>query len=689
VVIRKTLLCCVSLGTLFTLGAAGAQGCPSEPAFYDAGDYTVRHITVSSPLDFLFFVHNAVLNSVSVLPLKSGKRFTASEYSEGVDSLRTSFAFSNVSSPFKLRLVVAHLLNCDDSTKQLDVAYTIFISDPSSYFAAKSQFLQDSSANPSNATENVTPGWKFRPSGGLAYNATRSFAPMLSISLNPKGDSSANLDSTIVESRQFHSEIFAFKKAWTRPLSTVSQLDLNGGYEHYDAPANTNSIKFGRLFAEVRGTAVPHALSNLTVHFGAQIQGGNEQSNIATGIPGYVASGAVTSIKGYVGAEFDSQDTTLTGSYASELGLTGIQGPLEFVKQVLNLLVVDHVRLPSTRNALFHRSLDLRLGLSGGLLNQYSSTPIPERFFGGNEVVPFIAQDPWVVNAAPYIRSIPENKFNGAVLSTLAFGGTSFTAMNLTVGMPVWGKSLIPQVISTDPDFRSGILAAENTAQTTLTLTNEKADPHFSNILGQLPALSDTLTAMKSALAGLPSVDATKVQVADALDKTNSTIRVLTAVQGSTPLEAPALFSGNTSKLSRLTLSLMTLNAALTGVPKTQFEGFLSTIQADQSALAGEYQKIDTAAANKKAAADLTSVKQVLNTLMNDLNLTAISPVLILDAARLWPSSANFRYGPGGGIKLSLVTLNVTVGYAANVKGTPLEGKGALVFSLDVSNAFR
>jgi hypothetical protein len=64
----------------------------------------------------------------------------------------------------------------------------------------------------------------------------------------------------------------------------------------------------------------------------------------------------------------------------------------------------------------------------------------------------------------------------------------------------------------------------------------------------------------------------------------------------------------------------------------------------------------------------------------------------MFDVARIAPRTvAGFggaRYGVGGGLRLSVVSLDLTAGYSWNPRRRAGEGRGAFVFSLDVSDLF-
>ena len=102
--------------------------------------------------------------------------------------------------------------------------------------------------------------------------------------------------------------------------------------------------------------------------------------------------------------------------------------------------------------------------------------------------------------------------------------------------------------------------------------------------------------------------------------------------------------------------------------------------------VADEYAKVDNDLARGKARAEMKSPRRTLNTLLRDINVVSISPVVLFDAARLGGSRGAFRgtrYGIGGGLRFSLVShVNLTVAYAANPDRAPGESRGAFVFTM-------
>lgn len=94
-----------------------------------------------------------------------------------------------------------------------------------------------------------------------------------------------------------------------------------------------------------------------------------------------------------------------------------------------------------------------------------------------------------------------------------------------------------------------------------------------------------------------------------------------------------------------------------------------------------------------QAAEAVNYTGHMFDTIFRELNLVAVSPVVMFDVARIGPHTdptyRGLRYGLGAGAKFSLVTLDVTAGYSWNLNRRPGEGGGALVFSMDISDLFR
>ena len=106
-----------------------------------------------------------------------------------------------------------------------------------------------------------------------------------------------------------------------------------------------------------------------------------------------------------------------------------------------------------------------------------------------------------------------------------------------------------------------------------------------------------------------------------------------------------------------------------------------------------EIKKVKVPKIVRLANRDIAFTGRVLDVIFRELNLVALSPVAMFDVARIGPQSSQgyggLRYGVGGGVRFSLVTLDLTCGYALNPHRHPNEGRGAFVFSMTISDLFR
>ena len=112
--------------------------------------------------------------------------------------------------------------------------------------------------------------------------------------------------------------------------------------------------------------------------------------------------------------------------------------------------------------------------------------------------------------------------------------------------------------------------------------------------------------------------------------------------------------------------------------------------------MADSFLDLSTSPAEKKAESkakrDMIYPRRIFSELVNDANLIALSPVALFDAARLWQrdqTGSKTRFAIGPGLRLSIVSLDVTAGYAWNPNRQPWESRGAFLFRMEASNLFR
>jgi hypothetical protein len=103
--------------------------------------------------------------------------------------------------------------------------------------------------------------------------------------------------------------------------------------------------------------------------------------------------------------------------------------------------------------------------------------------------------------------------------------------------------------------------------------------------------------------------------------------------------------------------------------------------------------KIALPIVEKDALPTMLYTERSLGVLFRELNMVAISPFAMFDAARIGPqagkSFGGVRYGIGGGMRFSLANLDVNLGYSLNPNPRPFERRGAFFFSMDIYDLFR
>ena len=119
-------------------------------------------------------------------------------------------------------------------------------------------------------------------------------------------------------------------------------------------------------------------------------------------------------------------------------------------------------------------------------------------------------------------------------------------------------------------------------------------------------------------------------------------------------------------------------------------EAALESLRADFLA---RFNSIDQAPAQAKAESSMKFARSVLGEVLHEINLYSVAPVLLFDAARIGPQSGpsmtGTRYGVGPAVRLSLINFDVTLGYSFNPNPLSVERRGAVVFTLGISDLFR
>jgi hypothetical protein len=153
---------------------------------------------------------------------------------------------------------------------------------------------------------------------------------------------------------------------------------------------------------------------------------------------------------------------------------------------------------------------------------------------------------------------------------------------------------------------------------------------------------------------------------------------------------SPALITGIVSNIRSLQKAL--IEKDLADEART-LEDEAKNLLVAQSRIKDSLKPVRVPQIERLANRDIRFTGRVLDVIFRELNMVAVSPVVMFDAARIGPQklldSGGVRYGVGTGVRFSLVTLDLTLGYSWNLNRRPGEGRGAFVFSLDVADLFR
>src|SRR6185436_1206747 len=318
------------------------------------------------------------------------------------------------------------------------------------------------------------------------------------------------------------------------------------------------------------------------------------------------------------------------GSYGIQAGTLGATTSVAFVKHVIDLASTASFFPKESSGASFHKPFNIEARLAGGFIHKLGSVPVAERFFGGNQTQDFIAGDTWQIRDGPFIRSIPQNRLNGAG-TVGAVGGTSFYAVNLTFSRPVWGRPIIPKEMAEDPEFFPAVEAAKATARQALIATRKNGLPAFKQVINNLSTLNADLTQIDSIVKAVPA-DAPE-DLADAAGDVQDDLAIINSVlqdQATLPSKLEGLLTIDRSLLTKLLEHLDTLADALNAAgqtgPANQTKTARVSLAAKKASLVAELNQVDFSEATRLADQDMQTIDTVLQTFLHELNLVSVSP---------------------------------------------------------------
>ena len=731
---RKVIVCLLLLLALsHTLAAQTAPPgkCQRDPADYNG--YTVRAVRLDAPLGWLFPSVTQQLNTLLSdpgLPLKQGDPFDKGKYFASFEFLRQQFPALQVNplNRVAVRLAAPRLANCDEQQRTLETVYSV-------YHLALPEFLSSSFEPPPDAqnaravadTAATRRLANYFPQPFLGYNRARAGFGGTKLTINQPGylfDKLTLEGSGSVTGLVTRAELQGARSFAHGPLQ---QAEWRAGHRYSDVPSRELDVKESAAAAQFTAATRAYGNADFMLRFGAAVEGGHQQSDLSAArlSPEALARTGYAAGKAFVGTTLRQEwkpneqplELRLKASYGLQVGNTGEGRRVDYVKQLFDSAALLRYRVRD------HRPLSLETQFTSGALKTLGRVPVTERFFGGNAEQNFIAGDSWMLRSQPFIRSFPQNRFaqTGPNNGT---GGDRFFALNVTLAATVWGKPLVPEEILGD-ELDQQVEFQLGTAESALVNTYLADLPAFREFAKQVTPLATPLQTVRQTLADLEraaqalgaqppgpallsqiescraELDLAGTSVQAVIDKlaqgnlSTSDFRILLVGIGSRP-----------ARLTRVTNALQAL-AGLPDLPATgDIAEKIASLQRQSAELETTRKRLGDAftaqfgnptapavvAANAYAQRTMRYPRRVLNELLHEANLIGISPVFIFDAARLWqhgqPAGAT-RYGVGGGVRLSIVSFDVTLGYAWNLRTKPFEDRGALVFTMSLSNLFR
>ena len=667
-------------------------GCAEPPASYEARGFIVREIRLESPFDFFRLVRQTMENARPHLPVKEGAPYQGEQVTAGALVLQDEVGklTAGVTTPVRLSVAAAELVECQSAPPDpntLVVVYRIFTSGIPLAYSRTFEMPPETDRNPAaGASLTETKAFQFSPT--FSYTRTSGFAGGAAVRISHVGPIDAFDGAASASSRNRMADM---SMAGSRALSAggLTTIDWRASYRyrHLHLPENVRGTNVGGADVAVVRSDLP---GGGLIRGGASVEGGRASSDFAPdALPaGTVAAADVLSIKAYAGTSWQIPRQAFNVSYAFQASATGDGFGGGFRKHLVDA---------ATRARLLpfdHKPWDIDARATAGWIDNGGRLPASERFFGGNVAEEFLPGSSWSIRANPLIRSFAQSELTQASPDVTA-GGEQFVAFNLTFAPTIWGRPLMPRELLDDSSFGDVVSGQWQSAELTLAAQFASETPavqafvtqHVASIQAELTppleALDQRFTALEATIGPQHKERLTQCETA------------LNTVLFSLPDMAPE----NAGEAFRLFVSLAppgrTIDKVIACASDPEFRGDPATgpdpivaIRAGQARMQTGIRLIDESGSLARAKATLAPAHRVLQSFLHELNIASVAPVLLADAARLAQpgARAEFRYAIGAGIRLSLVgSVHLTTAYAWNLHPKAGEHRGAVFFSLDVS----
>ena len=699
------------------LSAQSAEpgSCRETPDFYEHADYVVHRVRIETPLSWLTGVGKSIDDLLAGLPITRGERFRKEDYQSGFLELSRRFPELRVSPSSRLavRIERPSLERCDSASRTLDVVYHAYTLGFAPYLSRVFERKNDELSRSVIETPGTRRLARFFFQPFIGYESARRIYGGSSLSITPgrSGNLSGNLLDRInlsgfgsVTSAQIRLDAGGARDFAS---GSIAHTEWDLRYLYSREPARSFEINQGLLSAQVFAATHPRGNHELVFRFGGLIEGGHKQTNLQPGDlqSSDPASARYGALKAFIGASMRSGANAFKASYGLQLGRVGDRFRVDFVKHIFDVGYQARV-LPRE-----HRPVSIETRFTAGVIHRVNQLPAAERFFGGNVDQQFTSSESWTIAGGPLIRSFPQNGLT-RITGSQTLGGDRFFSTNLTMAATVWGIPLVPSLVLEDPELSSAFELAMSAAESSLQNEYVGESRRFQEIVARVRQIPARLDEVAQTLARverqhpeapiLEQVEACGEELAGVTETTRAIIKDLDTGQPKTadvrklavgfPTRTPPI----ASYLEDLTEALAALGRLLDQSMAGEVVNRIESLESLRRTLAGDFQGFETSVewehAARRAQGEMRYPRRVIRDLMREANLIGISPVLFLDAARIWQlgmGSRETRYGVGGGVRVSIVSFDITAGYAWNPGPLPGERRGAWVVKFELSNLFR
>ena len=677
-----------TVGAREASGQSATEGCPNPPGFYESEGYLVRRIVIESPFDFVGSFRRALEAAKARIPVREGEPYRGADVTKGVAVIEAAADGETVSvfSPVVVTATVAFLADCTQSGagKSLVVLYRLYTSRFPLSYTRRFEAGPQAAVNPAEGAGvrsrrliQVEPSIRYDRVDKVVGGVRAASRDLWRID---------GIDADVQASTRM--QTITVGAADSRALDAVglNTITWRGDYRYADLPleeegARRTHVAGGLFSADFAGLP-----AGALLRAGAAFEGGRASSVVGAMPlpPDTVAASDLVSVKAFTGVSWRMPRHALNLSYGLQASATGEGFAGGFTKQVLDAAYRARV-LP-----VDHRPIDIDVRFTGGWIVNRGRLPVSERFFGGNVPEEFLPGASWSIRANPLIRSFARSELASDGVYDL--GGERFLAFNVTVAHTVWGRPLVPPELVGDTAFQEKVDAQMSNAELALEQHYANRSPAFQAFVAEnVERLHETLTVsletIAAALASLEdSVPADRQERREECDATltDSTITLDgLEVDGSMTLATVRTLSAPGRLLDR---TLGCVDDPAFSAIRDKTKAAAASVREAQTQMRASLALIDEKETAARARAALQPARRVLRTFFHELTLASISPVVLFDAARLGSPGADVRYAVGGGIRLSLVNaVHLTTAYAVNTDRQPGESRGAILFSLDVS----